>query len=142
MPFIDLVSFTLRYAVNKISRSKYNEESNIIYPEENFNEIVGDDYKLHLFASFSTLEACLYEDICKQFHSIDKKYDLNIFDYHLRISSMHSKRWDSTFIKENLSYLSARIQKVFIVGPVPFMHDIKKSLENTGVASGHKIFLV
>jgi hypothetical protein len=84
----------------------------------------------------------LFEDVCEQLEALDKKYNLNIFRYHLRISSIHRQRWDENFMKENLLEIKENITKIFVVGPVPFMDDVKRDVLLSGVANSDQIVLV
>ncbi len=144
LPFLDLVSYTLRYIVDKISRMKFNEANNLIHLSEklSFEKNVKDSFKLHLYATFSNFESCLYEDVCEQLAQLDKKYELNIFKYNLRISAIHKYHWNQQFMKDNLSSCKEDINKVFIVGPVAFMEDIKRDILLSEVVLPDQILLV
>ncbi len=145
-PFLDLISFTLRYAIDKISREHYNSNSNVIFPNEDksFNQIVGKDYQLHVFFSFPKPESAIFLDICETLERLDKKYSLNLFKFNLRISSLSSskQRWNQAYIKEKLEHYKKSISNIFIVGPVGFMDEIKNDIVELEIASKDKIFLV
>ncbi len=142
IPFIDLISFTLRYAADKVAREKYSAYDNLLFPNESasFSKIVGKDYKLHLFVSFSDPESAIFIDVCRELDKLDKKYSLNLFEFTVRISCIDKQRWNENFIKKKLENVD--IKKVLIIGPVSFMDDIKRDLIASNVADKQQIYLV
>ena len=142
LPFIDLISFTLRYIVRKISRERLNNNSNVIDRNENFEDIVSNDFRLHIYATFAFKESVIYGEVCRQLENLDRKYDLGIFKYNLRVSSEDRTRYDYNFMKENLSGLSKNLSKIYLIGPISFMDDVKESLLATNYIEKDKIILV
>jgi ferredoxin-NADP reductase len=45
-------------------------------------------------------------------------------------------------MKDNLTSLKKGINKVFVVGPVPFMDDVKRDILQSGIVNRDQIFLV
>jgi ferredoxin-NADP reductase len=145
IPFLDLIAFTLRYAVYKISRNHFNKTDNVVlYPEENnlFDEMVSNDFQLHVYATFANRKSAIFVDVCEQLLQLDQKYNLNIFKFHLKISSEGREKWNEEFLKKNLNSFKNLITKVFIVGPIGFMDEIKKGLINADICANDKVFLV
>lgn len=132
-PFLDLVSLTLRYAAFKINKNL------TIYPEENFDYIT-DDYQLIFMTSFSSDKLVVFNDICEDLMNLDQKHNLNLFKYVLRVSNNNSKQWDENFFKGHLSNSLNKLEKVYIVGPVGFMDNIKNNI--SGICNKDKILMV
>lgn len=144
IPFLDLVAFTLRYAVYKISNETFNNNSNVLLPNEatSFNQIVDDNFQLYFYASFRNRQSALFLDVCEELAALDKKYGLNIFKFHVSILSEKEEKWDDNFISSHFEQIKTNIKQFYIVGPVPFMDCVKGSLIKTDIATKEKIFLV
>jgi hypothetical protein len=72
---------------------------------------------------------------------INDKYGLGKFFYNLRISSDRTK-WNKHFMNEKLNSFKGDIEKVYLVGPVPFMEDIKTAIADSDLNIANKIYLV
>ena len=144
LPFIDLISFTLRYAAHKVSKDVYSCSDNILYPTEasDFEKIVGNDFQLHVFISFANLNTAFFLDVCEKLEKFDLKYNLNIFKLYIRISSVNRVKWDEYFMKEKLGSICKNINKTMIVGPIGFMDDVRRDLISSGIVKSENIFLV
>lgn len=132
-PFADLIAFTLRYAVNKITNNKLSSN-------ENFDNIVDDSFRLKVFVSFQNPKQELFMDVCQELEEFDKKHQLNIFSLVKRLSSEKSKRWDADFFKNQLGD-AKEITKVYLVGPIQFITKMKHELLKSDLTK-HQIFLV
>ena len=145
VPFIDLICFTLRYMVDKISHiMKKTKKGNLIFPGENlhFYETVNPDYKLHLFCSSANKNSIIFVDVFTKMQKLDKKYKLDIFKLTTRYSSDGDERWDNNFVNAQLSKIKNNISKIFLVGPVSFMDDIKSAILENEIVRKDKIILV
>ena len=136
--FLDFVAFTLRYMCNKISLKMFNEENNRINNED-FSK-VNENFKLIYFSSFSDEDSAIYIDVCKQLHTLNESYKLNVFNFYSRISSK-DKSWNKTFI-ENILVKEKNIKKIFLCGPTGFLTDIKNMLLQIDIVSYKDIHLV
>jgi hypothetical protein len=138
-PFIDLIAYTMRYTVDKVNNRNPNLDKNYMV-DESFD--IADDFKLVLFASFPTQKGSIFTDECNKLKKLCEKYDLNTFEYILRISSLTKERWNSNYIYDKLFKYVNNIEKVYLVGPIQFMDDIKGSLSQKDLDLGPKVFMV
>ena len=145
------MAFTLRYAVYKIYKEKLSDSNSgsvnnllSIIPEENntFDQIVSDSYKLKLFVSFSSKASSFGMEICEALLKLDRQFNLNLFSLFIRISSEDKKRWDRAFVEEHLTSYQRDINKIYVVGPVPFMDDIKGNIIASGIAKKEQMIFV
>ena len=125
--------------INKISRTKFNENRNKIDDIETFGDIQ-DDFKLILFFSYTNLQSSVMNEVLKQAKDFDLKYNLNIFDYNMRTNQ--DKYWDSSFFIEKLKTYSDSIDKVSLCGPVGFMEAMKNSIIKTKIVDVKKIIFI
>jgi hypothetical protein len=122
LPFIDLIALTIRYTCFKAKgKTIFNETFDNIAP----------DFKLVVFASYTNEACAIYHEECEKLVSIDKEYNLNVFSYHVRISSKDNTKWDTQFMNSNLKGYD-NMKKIMIVGPVGFMEVVKDAL-NTSI---------
>jgi hypothetical protein len=138
IPFIDLIFFTLRYVVYKIT----NDRDNCLLKDENFDYIVSNTYKLNLYATFTNTSSGICLDVLKEMDAISHKYNLNLFKLNLRISDADETKWDDDFIGKEMESIKKQITRVYIVGPVGFMHDIKNGFIRNNIVEEDKISLV
>lgn len=143
-PFLDLIAYTARYAAYKVASEHFDYTDNLLVPNEvaSFQQTVGMSFKLHVFVSFANPESAIFLDVMERLQHIDKQYKLGLFKLHTRISSKNKQRWDAKFIKECLAEYEEEINSVMIVGPTPFMDDIKRDIISSGVAVNEQILLV
>lgn len=142
LPFIDLISFTLRYVVKKVSKERFNNINNIIDPNEPFEDIVSSTFKLHFFATFAIPQDVIFGDVCEELDRFDRRYNLGVFRYTKRISSESEKRWDSKFIEHTVAANYKNVNKVYLIGPIAFMDNIKEALLETNCVEKDNILLV
>jgi hypothetical protein len=144
IPFLDLVSFTLRYMIHRICNEKYNYSKNKLFDneKEEMEASVGPDYKLEIFYSVQDKSSAVFLKIIDQMQELETKYKLNVFKINFRFSTSDKRRWDTDFINSCLKSESSLIEKVYIVGPVGFMDDIRDSLlESAIVSRKHMVFV-
>ena len=84
----------------------------------------------------------MYLDVFEKLQEFDTRYNLNMFKLWTRLSSKNKERWDSNFIQQHLYNERKSITKFFLVGPVPFMDDMKEAILQAGVACEEQIILV
>jgi len=137
--FLDFVAFVLRYVCHKIASEKFNTHKNNIN-DEDFSMVKGG-FKLVYFATFADEEQAIYHENCLKLHELCQKYNLNIFEYHSRISTQGKKRWDTSFIQDKLGK-EKTIEKVFICGPTKFLEDIKGHVLESKLVTENQIHLV
>jgi len=145
VPVIDLICFTLRYMVDKISVIlKKTKKRNLIFPGENlhFAEVVSPDYKLHLFVSNVSKYSVIYIDLFLKMKKLDKKYKLNIFKLTTWYSSDEEEKWDNKFVHSNLLKIKYSINKIFLSGPVRFLDVIKHAIYEKEIVRRDKIIIV
>ena len=138
-PYLDFTFYIIRHMINKISRTKFNENRNKIDDIETFGDIQ-DDFKLILFFSYTNLQSSVMNEVLKQAKDFDLKYNLNIFDYNMRTNQ--DKYWDSSFFIEKLKTYSDSIDKVSLCGPVGFMEAMKNSIIKTKIVDVKKIIFI
>jgi predicted ferric reductase len=109
---------------------------------KHFKEIIRPDFKLNLFISFANKESIFMMDLLNEMERLNSEYNLNIFKLNLRISSEKANRWDSYFVNENIADKNETVNKVFIVGPVAFMNDIKDIVLKSKLVDNDQIVLV
>jgi ferredoxin-NADP reductase len=139
-PFLDLVALTLRYAVDGVSRGVFKNENNKIISDEEFN--IHSSFKLILFVSYTDQQNIVYGDICEKLEKLSDKYNLDIFKYYERVSSIDKRRWGSGTFRDKLDNVKKDIKQVFLAGPVPFMDDMHSSLIESGIVTNDKIHFV
>lgn len=115
--------------VDKISKTKFNNEKNKIDENETFSE-VNEDFKLILFASYSTKDSALMHEILLKANSFDKKWNLNKFDYYMR--SSEDEKWNKGFLQAALENVSKQETHLHLCGPVGFMEFMKSKFIETG----------
>ncbi len=146
IPFLDLVAFILRYAVHKISKEKYQINSNllIVNEAETFNQIVSDNFQLHMYVSFRDRQSALFLDILEDLAKIDLKYSLNLFKLHAIINNETGKDhiMNENFMLSEFDSMKDSISKFYIVGPIGYMEDITNNIIQSGIAKSEKIFWV
>jgi ferredoxin-NADP reductase len=140
-PFLDLVNYTLRYITSKVSQNNFNNKSNSIFPEESFDE-VNSDFQLVFMTTFSNEQSSIYFDVMQKLEALDTKYNLNIFKFIQRVASNNKKRWDMSFIKENLTKYQCNLSKVYLAGPIVFMDEMKESLLKAEIAKPDQLCFV
>ncbi len=144
VPFIDLITFTLRYMVYKVSKNHFKKEDNLLLNNENatFKDILDPSFRIHLFTTFANPESAIYMNVFQELEKLDQKYNLDVFKLTTRYSSEKTERWNKNFIHKNLTPIKSAINRVYLIGPVPFMDDIKAGLIETGVADKKHIIFV
>ena len=144
IPFIDLITFALRYMVHTISVKHFKYNNNLLLKNEEatFKDIVHPSFKIHLFVTFSNPESAIYMNVFQELEKLDQKYNLNVFKLTTRYSSEKTERWNKSFIKNNLYQTRNSINKIYLIGPVPFMEDINVGLIETGVSDKKRIIFV
>jgi len=115
--------------VDKVSRKNFDEASNRIDERENFNEIQ-DDFKLILFTSYNSKNNAIMHEILSQASKLNKKYNLNKFDYHMRTKD--DIEWTKDYFEECLQTVSQGKNKLYLCGPVGFMEVMKSNIMKTG----------
>jgi ferredoxin-NADP reductase len=143
IPFLDYISFTLRYMVYQVNKIRNPNNNNLLFPEEEdiFQNQVNSNFKVLLFYSVTEYNSALFLNVLENLSEYDKNNNLNIFNIELRVSSENKVRWDDDFMRKKLIN-HADINKVFIVGPIGFMDDIKSALQNSGLVKKSQIVLV
>ncbi len=145
-PFVDLIAFVLRYAVHKISKDNFGIHSNMLMANEaeSFNQIVSDNFQLHLYLSIRDRLSAIFLDVCEELANLDRKYSLNIFKLHAIITSETGKdhKMNENFMLSQFDLIRNSIRQFYIVGPIGYMDDIRQSLINSGISNTEKIFLV
>jgi ferredoxin-NADP reductase len=130
-----------RYIADLLRRSNSAISDNIIIPEETFAD-VSEDFKLIVFASYSSNEFAIFNEECAKLQQICEQYSISKFYYNVRFSNKDKKRWDNHYMNEKLATFKNEIQKIYLVGPVPFMEDIKEAVAMSDLNVADKIFLV
>jgi len=59
----------------------------------------------------------------------------------VRISTESKERWNDKFLSQNIENIQ-NLTKVYLVGPIGFMLDIKKCLLNSGKVNEDQLLLV
>jgi hypothetical protein len=113
---------------------------NVIAQEETFED-VSDDFRLYVFSTFSSKEAAIFNEECRKLHEVSDRYGLGKFVFNLKTASSGG-RWDKHFMNEKLMAVKNDIEKVYVVGPVPFMEDISTAVRESDLNVAAKIFLV
>lgn len=142
IPFIDLIAFTVRYVTYQICKNEFKGKENLILNKEKtiFDSIKEHQFKICLFATFSSPLSALYMDICEALSALDSKYNMNIFKLHIKNSN--GEKWDKEFVGRNLSEEKGKVEKVFIVGPVSFMENVEEAVIESGLAAKETIVKV
>lgn len=136
LPFIDLITYLLRYSIFKQNNTKLiNEEF-----------AIDTNFKLVVFASFSNEDNCIYREVCEKMEKLDLKNNQKMFRYFLRISNSTNpilkERWDATFMEDNLREYKDEVTKVMFSGPVGFMDSIRDAMLITGTAKKEQIYYI
>jgi hypothetical protein len=63
-------------------------------------------FKFVFFMSFPSREESVALELCEGLQNLCKKYNLNNFELHVRLTNKKSRRWDSAYIDEVLSKYS------------------------------------
>ena len=145
VPVIDLICFTLRYMVDKISVIlKKTKKRNLIFPNENlhFDEIISPDYKLYLYVTNVSKYSVIYIDLFIKMKNLDKKYKLDIFKLTTWYSSDGEEKWDNKFVHSQLLKYKNSINKIILSGPVRFMDTIKNAIYEKEIIRRDKIIIV
>ncbi len=129
IPYLDFAFYLIRSMVDRVSRNSFNEENNKIDTSENFSDI-DDNFKLILFVSYLTINQALMDDILQKANCLDKKYNLNKFDYYMR--SNEDKLWNKSFFQAAFENVSKQETHLHLSGPVSFMEFIKGDILETG----------
>ncbi len=137
LPYLDFSFYVLRYMISKVSKNNYNENLNKIDKNEFFSEI-GDGFKVILFVSYSTRNSAFMHDILLKANGINKKYNMNLFDYYMRTND--DLKWDRAFFNETLKYVQKEGNQLHLCGPVGFMELMKNNFMETGKISVNNIF--
>jgi ferredoxin-NADP reductase len=140
LPFIDFISLTGRYMNHKMKRRVTTLDENHMDKDESF-DYISDDFKLMVFSTYQSNEGTIFYEECVKMNRLNDKYNLNAFHYHLRISSDRSK-WNKEFMKEHLSAQKNYIEKIYLVGPISFMDEIKSSISRSELNLSSKVFMV
>ncbi len=144
VPFLDLVSFTLRYMIQKVCNENYKNSKNKLFEneKEEMEESVGPDFKLELFYSVQNKNSALFLPLFEQMQELESKYKLNVFKINFRFSDTDRRRWNTELINSCLKKENSLIQKVYIVGPVGFMDDIRDALLDSGIVTRQQMMFV
>ena len=95
-----------------------------------------------LFSSFTDENSGVFTKECQILKDINDKFKLDIFTNLVRFSDKDKKRWDSNFLIENLKEVKNKIEKIYVVGPIAFMDNLKLSFKESNLNLDEKIFLV
>jgi len=132
LPYLDFAFYIIRYLVDKVSRVNFNNHHNKIDENETFSE-VEEDFKMILFASYSTKNSALAHDILQKTDNFDKKFNLHKFDYYMR--SNNDQKWNKSFLQATLKNVSNQATHLYLCGPVGFMECMKNNFMETGKVS-------
>jgi hypothetical protein len=129
----------IRYVCHKVQldNAKLNENYLTV---ESF-EKVKPSFKLVLFATFGSEDSVIFGEECRKLLDICAKYGFDMFQYNLRISTKH-QRWNSKYFNEKLESVKHDVEKVYVVGPVKFMEEIKESIDESELNLSSKLFFV
>jgi NAD(P)H-flavin reductase len=75
---------------------------------------------------------------CEMLEEICKIHQLKIFSYNCRLSQTDKSKWDTAFMNKNLKGFG-ELEKIHIVGPVPFMDAVRDSLKASDLNVAEKI---
>jgi hypothetical protein len=140
MPFVDLIALTARYINHRLQKDNLKLNTNTMAPDEFFDDIL-DNFRLIIFSTYVSNEGTIFYEECNKLNRINQKYGMDVFHYHLRMSKDGTK-WDRRFMNESLYECKDEIEKVYLVGPVNFMDDIKDAISKSDLNVYDKIFLV
>jgi predicted ferric reductase len=140
LPFIDFISLTARYMNHLLRKRIPKLEDNCLALDENF-DYVRSDFRLMVFSTYQSNEGTIFYEECVKMNLINDKYNLDVFDYKLRISSDKSK-WNKDYMKEHLTKYKHCIEKIYLVGPISFMDDMKRSIDKSELNLTSKVLMV
>ena len=102
------------------------------FPEKAY-EVLSDNFEFHLYASFQNEENSIGLDLCQALLDLNQKLKLRNFKLTVRYSEpkkdektdqvVKPRRWDKSYIQEELYPLKGRIARIWVCGP-PVMNQI------------------
>ena len=90
-------------------------------------EMVQDDFKFILYASFPSRDRAIAIDFLDSVHKLSLKTGKNLFEVRWRISSETKQRWDKPFILQALKDLK-KVERLWVCGPPPMNEEFEKIL--------------
>jgi len=108
-------------------------------PEETVNL---EQFKLKLFVSFGTREESIGLALVEALHHYCNMNGRKNFELHLRLSKegVNSKRWDQTFIDEQVNHFNlSEIKKVMVCGPPVMNETFDRAFQDISSKDGLKL---
>jgi hypothetical protein len=125
---------------DKLKQRGLKLEDNTMDKDESFSDVT-DDFRLLVFSTYQSNEGTIFYEECVKMNLINEKYNLNSFNYFLRISSDRCK-WNKDFMKEQLTQYKNNIEKIYLVGPISFMDELKHAIAGSELNLSSKVFMV
>ena len=95
-----------------------------------------------LYSTFSDEKSSIFSNECQKLKEINDKFNLDSFSCQMRFSDRDKKRWDTQFLQEKLGIIKSKIEKIYIVGPISFMDQLKISFKDSNLNLDEKIIYV
>ena len=97
--------------------------------------MLSDRFEFHLYVSFQNEESFIGRELCDALLTLNKKLGLKNFKLTVRFSETKDKaekprRWDKSFILEELYPMRGTIQRVWVCGPPIMNQSFDQSLED------------
>lgn len=124
----DLASYILRKNIDraaKVIKSSYR-----LFPNEVFDKLNDDNFRLVLMSSFHKKDQVLGRELFEAADSISREYLFSNFEYILRIGEEGTPRWNAKFYAE---HIDSFVAKVFICGPPQAITEIRSTLSKLGI---------
>lgn len=130
LPYLDFISFILRFIFFKIPKDHFQFNDNLI-DNENF-DCIDKSFKLVVFASYYNEKSSLMHKLLKEADRLNKKYKLELFEYYHDFNKSDSKTtWDNTFFNEKFKTEFDFIQNVYLCGTIKFIEMMRDEMKNT-----------
>ena len=140
LPFVDFLFFLLKKSIYKVLKTR-DLDTSIVKPTQNYSDFY-EYTEFVLFASFKNYNDFKHFNWIEKLWSINKEYDLGIFDMVLRFSNeseepnfeypVSKKRILGNVIEENVN--PNNVKKWLVCGPPKMMEEIGEDLARLGVA--------
>jgi len=94
---------------------------------EKENQMVSDDFKFILYASFPSKEKTIALELCDLTAQLAKKLGKDCFEVRWRFSSESKDRWDKDFVVKALQEIK-KVERLWVCGPPPMNEAFEKIL--------------